>query len=149
FFAEHDQVVLVSQQRLCPVQGADILSYPRIALFDETQRVPQRFHFLAPGVESLGTLFFLCALHLGTPTLMRRSNATSQGAHTTVIGLPTLCVSANRSKFPVDGLPRLLPSDGLARRALSRGQERARPGERLLVHHVRMFGPQSCQRFHQ
>ncbi|HEX7797479.1 MAG TPA: hypothetical protein VF456_24120 [Vicinamibacterales bacterium] len=148
-FAEHDQIVLVSQQRLSPVQGADIPSYTRIALFDETQRVPQRFHFLTPGVEGCGRLFFLCALHLSATTLMCRSNPTSQGAHPAVIRPPTLCIPVNRSKFPIDGLPRLLSSNRLARSALSGGQSPARAGERLLAHQVRMLRPEFCQGLHQ
>jgi hypothetical protein len=146
-FAEHDQVVLVSQQGLSPVQRSDIPSHTRIALFDQTERVPQRFHFLTPRVERCGSLFLLCALHLRTTALMRGSNPTFQGPHTTVIRPPTLGISANRSKSPIDGLPRPLPPNRLTRRALSGGQSSARPGERLLAHQMRMFRTESCQRF--
>jgi len=114
--------VLVPEQRLSPVQRPDIASYTRIALFNQTQRVPQRFHFLTPAVESCGSLFFLCTLHLRTTTLMRRSNATFQGARARMIGLPTFCISTNRSKFAVHGFPRLLPLDGLACGTFSGGQ---------------------------
>jgi hypothetical protein len=80
---------------------------------------------------------------------MRRANPASQRAHTAVIGLPALCIPANRSKFPIDGFPRLPRSNRLARRTLSGGQSPSRPGECLLAHHMWMFRPESCQGFHQ
>jgi hypothetical protein len=53
---------------------------------------------------------------------MRRSNATFQGARARMIGLPTFCISTNRSKFAVHGFPRLLPLDGLGCGTFSGGQ---------------------------